>query len=66
MPERYKSIGLPESKYKVISRAKADFEADANQRVDWGEFLRILALAYLIAKGLEALGDQNRNGHRTR
>ncbi len=64
MPERYKSIGLPESKYKVISEAKARYEADANEKVDWGEFLRILALAYLIAKGLEALGNQRRNGNR--
>lgn len=65
MPERYKSIGLPESEYKVISEAKAHYETENNKKVDWGEFLRILALGYVIGKGLEVLSQRGKIG-RTR
>ena len=58
MPEKYKSIGLSESKYNKLSQAKALYESDTNERVDWGKFLVVLAIGYLIATGLQQQSNQ--------
>lgn len=65
MPEKYKSIGLPQSQYDKLSQAKALYEADANERVDWGKFLLVLAVGYLIAKGLQEQDKEGRNKRTT-
>ncbi len=61
MPEKYKSIGLPESEYNKLSQAKALYESDTNEKADWGKFLLVLAIGYLIAKGMQ---QQSHGGSR--
>ena len=65
MREKYKSIGLPQSEYNELSRAKALYEADRNEKVNWGKFLLALGIGYLIAKGLEEQLHQRRKRPKT-
>jgi hypothetical protein len=60
MPAKYKTICLQEPEFVKLSQAKALYEADTNEKADWGKFLLILAIAYLISKGLQQQSQQER------
>jgi len=62
MAERYHTIGLPQSEYEKLSQAKAFYEADTSQKLDWGKFLVVLAMAYFIGKGLQQQASQQDKG----
>lgn len=43
MAERYKSIGMKESDYRAIAEKKQAIESLIGKRLDWAEFLLLLA-----------------------
>ena len=65
MAKRYKTIGLPEDEFQTLSEAKALYEADTNQKVDWGKFLLALGVGYMVGKGLAEESKPRRRQSRT-
>lgn len=67
---RYHTIGVPESQYEVLNNAKRSYEAQTGRNTDWGTFLGILGLGFLVGAGIYAVAKARedseavqQNGH---